>query len=66
MCISLFAFRSGHAYEPVSAPKPLTRSPVEYESPVAATKVHLGRNPDSIQMQENPSYDTANKDGLYM
>ena len=63
MCVSLFVFRPGHTYEAVSAPKPLARSPVEYESPVAATQVHL---PDSIQMQENPSYDTVSKDGLYM
>lgn len=62
----MFVFRPSHTYEAVSAPKPVARSPVKYESPVAATKVHLGRNPDSIQMQENPSYDTANKDGLYM
>ena len=68
MCVSLFVFRPGHTYEALSPPKPLAHSPDEYESPGPAvtTKVHLGRNADSIQMQENPSYDTANKDRLNM
>ena len=59
MYVSLFVFRPG-------APKPLAHSPIEYEIPAETTKVHLSRNADSIQMQENPSYDTINKDRLNM
>ena len=59
MCVALFVFRPG-------APKPLAHSPNEYGTPAETTKVHLGRNADSIQMQENPSYDTINKDRLNM
>ena len=59
MCISLFVCRPGHTSEAVNVPKTLAHSPVDYEKP------DVGKNPESILMEENPSHDAVNKDGLY-
>ena len=61
MYIIPLLYRPGHTlYETVDKPKSFTHSPPEYESLEAVT---AGQD---TQMQDNPSYNVINHDGLQM